>query len=74
MLNVYIFSDLSLSDFYSQVLASIDRRFHSYQTTFPVWPVTERELGEIETLTAYAAAIDTSGGPPPGVHLENWTG
>ena len=52
---VIIISDTTLDNYYDQILYSIDQRFHSYQTTFPVYPTSEVEYGEIETNTAYAS-------------------
>lgn len=44
----------SLEDYYEQIQYSIDQRFHSYRPTFPVYPTSEAEYGEIETNTAYS--------------------
>lgn len=59
----------TLANFYEEILYSIDQRFHNYQTTFPEYPTTEAEWGEIETLTAYAEHAG-DGLYVDGVHIE----
>lgn len=70
---VIIISDTTIDEFYEQILYSIDQRFHSYQTTFPIYPTSEAEYGEIETNTAHAshASDDLYSN---GVHLERLLG
>jgi hypothetical protein len=55
MPSVFIIANSSLDNHYAYILHSVDKRFHSYQTTFPEYPVSESEYGEIETYTAYAS-------------------
>jgi hypothetical protein len=66
---VIIIANTTLDDFYDQIQYSIDQRFHNYQTTFPVYPTSEAEYGEIETNTAYANHA-SDGLYRNGVHLE----
>ncbi len=69
MPTVIIINGQSIDDFYERILHSIDQRFHGYTTTFPEYPVSEAEYGEIETNTAYAQHAGDDG-PPPGMHPE----
>jgi hypothetical protein len=73
MPSVLIIANSTLDDQYAYILHSVDQRFHSYQTTFPEYPLSEIEYGEIETFTAYAshASDDLH---INGVHIERLLG
>jgi len=61
--------DSNVYDAYEAILHDVDQRYHSYQTTFPVYPTTEEEYGELETAANYAAhAGDLYNSE--GVHIE----
>ena len=53
MPTIIIHNNISIDEFYDQIVQSSNLRFHNYQTNFQEYPISEKEYGDMETYSTY---------------------
>ena len=55
IITIHTGANASLDSFYESIRAGLDARYHQPGNSFPTYTLSDKEIGEIESLSSYAA-------------------